>query len=341
MDILIECCISLLETIFIFVGLLILHSIKPSMSSIPFYLSLGLLVVFAQFAEAAGVSAHVETSLFDLNFSSSMMLLSILGIIIVVYLADGLLETQRLIFGLMAALTLYVYLAYLTSSQLSLGHTIYMDNHAQVIAELMRRSIRQMSSMVVSFTFDIFLLPFFVQYFHNRRLSVYITVPISLLIIQTIDAVISSAICYWGESVWLHQALSTIISHAVLTLPISLLAGYYLSHIDLNNPGRRHRPIDIFIAFFATYGRAKQLEKSLKETERRYRLLVQNAIDMILVMDEKGIIIDCNSVASRMLGLSGTEIRGMSLWKLTGIPENIWNELTQISDDDTNQEAQL
>ena len=112
-----------------------------------------------------------------------------------------------------------------------------------------------------------------------------------------------------------------------MTLWLGTIAFYYLTRINLEIRVNGQRSLDIIIAFFGTYARAKELEKNLHQTQERYRLLVQNATDMILIMDRSGIIADYNSAAQRILNVSPEEVYRTTFQDITGIPANFWEPL--------------
>lgn len=51
-------------------------------------------------------------------------------------------------------------------------------------------------------------------------------------------------------------------------------------------------------------------EEEVKESERRYKNLFENAPDGVTVIDSKGVIVDCNTVDQTLMGLSQTEMIG-------------------------------
>ena len=60
----------------------------------------------------------------------------------------------------------------------------------------------------------------------------------------------------------------------------------------------------------------KQAEEALKESEEKYRNIVETAPDAILTMDLKGVITSCNQAALDMVGYSRDEYVGKHFLKL-------------------------
>ena len=54
----------------------------------------------------------------------------------------------------------------------------------------------------------------------------------------------------------------------------------------------------------------KKAEQKLKESEEKYRLLVENSPSSIILLDSKGKIVDCNKITVKYIGIPKTEIIG-------------------------------
>lgn len=323
--------LALLEMTFIFVGLLILHGLKKVIGLAGFHMALGLLFVFTQIVGAAELKVVTGITGLDFYLSSSILLLPSLAALMVVYITDGTLEAQRLIIGMMAALGLYTYLASLTASQSSWGgYVVSQSSSADMLSILMTESIKKMAATVLAFTLDLFLIPIFFQRLRNLRCNLLVCVTGSLLLVQVLDSVLYSTVCFWGTEQWWEQITLSYLSRGFFIFWLSLIASFYLSRIEYETPGESRRTLDILIAFFGTYGKARKLEQTLKESEERYRILVQKASDMIIIMNTDGIIVEANYSARRLCGIRRGNMAGRDFCVLTGVDRKKWEKLLEL-----------
>lgn len=301
--------LAVLEMVFIFVVLLLLHGLRKLIGSAGFYVAIGLLFVFSQLAGAADLKIVTGLPGFNFNMSSGVLLLPCLTAIMVIYIADGTLEAQRLIMSLIAALGIYTYLASVTVTQI--GWNGGEGGIPALLSSLFRDGIHTMAASVVSFALDLFLLPIIYQRLRNWGCRLFFCVTGALFIGQALDSILYSSICYWGRSVWIAELGFSYLSRATSILILAGIASFYLSRLRTEEPGMGGRgTLDILVSFFGGPGRARALELDLRKSEERYRLLFRGAADMIVSMDRNGIIFDANAAALRLTGLNEQEDMG-------------------------------
>ena len=83
---------------------------------------------------------------------------------------------------------------------------------------------------------------------------------------------------------------------------LAVMLGIYLAKIEVDIRSGGKSPLDILFAFVGSYSRSKELEANLREWTDRYRLVLENAGEMIVMLTSDGRIIDANFSAARLLG---------------------------------------
>ena len=323
--------LAVLEMTFLFVTLLLLHGLKKQLGAPASYVAMGLLFGFTQFAGAGGITIVTGYSGFDIPLSSGVLMLPFLSILVVIYIADGTLSAQRVIIGLMISLALYLYLAHLTVTQAEMlpSQDTASDQLPVAFAAMMRSSLRVMAANVLSFTVDIFLIPIFYQGLRNRRINLFLCVAASLIAVQLSDALVFSAVYRWGRPDWWLDLETSYLFKTLMVLWLSVIITFYISRIRYELPGEGRGALDIVIAFFGNYGRRVELEKTLRDTEERYRVLFRNAVASIFLTDPDGVISEVNDSAATTFSTSVDELRNKSFPELVGIDRDQWNKLLE------------
>ncbi len=293
----ITCILALLEMTFIFVGLLLLHGLRKVIGSAAFYIAIGLLLIFTQLVSATELKVIIGFPGADFYIAPSVLFLPYLAALMVVYITEGTLVTQRLIIGAMATLGFYVYLSHLTGIQCGWeGFTISQGPSADSFEYLLRNSQRTMASSILAQSIDLFLIPIFFQRLRNLKCRLFFSVLGSLMLTQLVDTFIYSFVCFWGEpQLWVYLS-SSYIAKAFFTIWLSVIATIYLSKIETEMP-REGRTLDIVFAFLGSYGKNLALEKNIQEWEGRYRTVIENASDTIVLLNREGEILDVNNSA--------------------------------------------
>ena len=321
--------LAVLEMTFLFVTLLLLHGLKKQLGAPASYVAMGLLFGFTQFAGAGGITIVTGYSGFDIPLSSGVLMLPFLGILAVNYIADGTLSAQRVIIGLMISLALYLYLAHLTVTQAEMlpPPDTASDQLPVAFAAMMRSSLRVMAANVLSFTVDIFLIPIFYQGLRNRRINLFLCVAASLIAVQLSDALVFSAVYRWGRPDWWLDLETSYLFKTLMVLWLSVIITFYISRIRYELPGEGRGALDIVIAFFGNYGKRVELEKTLRDTEERYRVLFRNAVASIFLTDQNGVISEVNDSAATMFRTTADDLKDKSFLELAGIEREKWDAL--------------
>ena len=308
METLFTCGLSLLELTFIFAALMLLYALRNTIGTVAFYLSLGILLIFTQLVGATELKVNLNLQGADFYISSTVLFLPYLSVLMVIYISEGTLATQRFIIGAMASLGLYLYLSQITATQCGwIGVSISQGPTADSLEYLLLQSKRSLAGSIFAQTLDLFLLPIFFQRLRNMKCRLFLSVLLAFMITQIIHTIVYASVTFWGQpEFWLYLETSYI-ANAVVSVWLSMLITLYLLKIEKEIPGEGRKSLDILFAFFGSYSKARRLEKYLQEWEGRYRMVVENASDMILLLGENGIILDANRSAVKTLEAPNAE----------------------------------
>lgn len=317
-----------LEATFILAFLLILHSLRKHIGSPPLFFSLGVIIVFAHFMAAAGIRLLSTEDGVDLGVSSSAILVPSLAILLVIYIVDGTLSAQRIIIAEMAGFGMLFYLRAIGILECSApGFSNTNGMMAEYFQGLLNGASKYMASSTIALTFDLFLIPMIFQQMRNRKLNIFVSVTLAILVGQLFDSIIFLSVFYWGNPQAILAYWPKLLPQVFMAVWLSLITTIYLHRIRHDVPKGTRSPLDIVVAFFGGYGQSKLLEQTLQESEQRCRTIIQNAADLIFVSDSNGIIIDANRAALKACGLSTiSDAIGENLKTLTGISIESYDE---------------
>jgi PAS domain S-box-containing protein len=320
--------LTLLEMTFVFVGLGLLHSQRKIIGNAAFYVSVGLLFAFTQFVTAADLKVHISYFNLDFGVGTTVLFLPYLAALMLVYVTEGTLAAQRMIIGALTAFGLFIYLASLTSLQCNwMGFSISQGTSADSLDFLLQQARHLMAASILAQLFDLFLLPIFFQRLRNAKCRLFFCVLGALVFTQVVDSVVYLAVAYWDQPQWWTGINNSFIVKSLATIWISILVSIYLFKVEHEVEKDNRGAFDIIIAFFGGYGKAQALEKSLREWEGRYRMVVENASEIIILLDQNGIILDANLAAVGILKTkSSRELIGLHF------PEMLKNESGRTMD---------
>ncbi|MBN2640633.1 MAG: PAS domain S-box protein [Victivallales bacterium] len=305
MDIFTASGLALLEMIFVFVTLMLLHGLRKLIGNASFYISVGLLIVFTHIISTAGLEVKIDIWGGNFQVSAVSLFLPSLAAMLVIYVSEGTLAMQRMLIGIIASLGFYTYLSAITRVQCNWdGFAITKGPTADSVEYLLLVSQKSMAGTTLSLIIDMFLLPIFFQRLRNMQCRLFFCCLGALVFTQLADAFLVASFTYWGQSAWIDYITSALTIRSVAVLILSVLATIYLFRIEKEKPGESRRALDIVFAFFGGYSKARELQVHINEWEDRYRMVVESASEVILMLDKKGRIIDANVAACRIMGFA-------------------------------------
>lgn len=321
--------LALMETTFLFVALLLLHGARRSIGAAACWVAVGLLFVFSQVADAADLTVAASWFGWDARISQCILTIPIMAFLMLLYITEGVLATQRLVIALIAAFGIYLYSALVVGTQTDPTVPLLSVNElTEPLSITLYDSVACMAAHVVGFSAAIFLIPVSYQTLKNAGLPSFPSIFVSLFAASTLENVLFFAVYKWGRPDWWTDPVRSCLFNAFAMFWISALLSFYLKRIRTEAPfGEGRSPLDVFLAFTGNYRRARELERTLHETEERYRLLFRHAGDGILVMRPDGMIVDANNAAISLLGKTSETVIGGSFPELYGLSAREWNAM--------------
>lgn len=294
--------LTFLEMTFIFAGLGLLHSQRRSIGQSPFYMALGLLLLFSHFVIAADCRVVLYGPV-EFSVGSAALFLPVLAALLMVYISEGTLATQRIIIGFLALFGLYLYLGEITRLQCNwMGFSLSSGISAPLLDNLLGETRNSMNLMLFVNLVEFFLLPIVYTRLKNLRLNRFLAIEGAFVASQLVSLILFMPL---AEPLQLDETflLGNFIAESAGLLWLGFLLWLYLEKIVGDVRSGEKSPLDIIVAFFGSYGRSKELEANLREWEDRYQVVLENAGEMILMLSPSGRIIDANISAAKHLGV--------------------------------------
>ncbi len=297
-----------LETTFIMLFFGILHSQRRKLGNAAFYLVFCGVFFFALLAMAADTRWSYSIWL-EFQVGATFLFMPCLALVLMLYVTEGTLPLQRLIIGefaLFAVLLYMVQVAMVQSFQVHLSWLPILAGGGFSI--LIRRIMWLLLAMAMAQLLDLFILPVVFSLMRRAGGRLFFSV-LTALIFSTLSNTliyfsVMGVFCKFNADVMLGTALMRF----VLALYAALLLYWYFRRIEGEAAVRQRGVLDIVFAFIGSYGRSLQLERHVREWEERYRLLVERAAEMIILLDADGNIVEINRAGEKFIGRSAGEL---------------------------------
>ena len=313
--------LSFLEMTFIFIALLVFFQQRRSIGRAAFYLAFGFLQFFTYLLISADIHGNLGE---ELNFSVGELVcfMPLLAGFLLVYISRGTLVAQHLVVGMTALFGLYFYVGEITILQCSReGYSFIGGLSAAALETLLRSSRVAINETALRQLLEIFTVSIIYSRLDAWRAPRWICVigalvfsqllGLALLVLTRIGVIYDPSFFAGDVCVRLAGALL-----------LGGLLSFYLAKLEQETLAPRSSPLDILFAFFGSYGRSKELESSLRDWTNRYQLVLENADEAVLMIDDSGRISDANSVAAGLFGRAkSTALLGLKLTDLLKITE--------------------
>ena len=318
--------LTFLEMIFIFIILLVFFQQRRAIGRAAFYLAFGFLQFFAYFVIAADVQGVLGGGM-SFSVGELVFFLPLLAGFLMVYITRGMLVAQHLIIAMVALFGLYLYVCEITILQCSWEDFSFASGlSAPVLETLMRFGRTAMNETVLRQLFELFTVPIIYSRLEGWRTPRWLSVIGALMVSQLIGVALMAL-----TRIGVVNNFSFFAGDACVrlggVLMLGMLLSFYLAKLEQETLAPRSSPLDIVFAFFGSYGRSKELESNLRDWTNRYQLVLENASEAVLMIDDSGRISDANSVAAGLFGSVKPE-------QLNGLPLSDHLKFTEPKDCD-------
>lgn len=290
-----------LELTFIFVVLLLLFSQKKNIGKSPFCITLGMLMVFGNLLGGAALSFHGWDFL-DFPVAPVVIFVPMMAAFLLLYISDGVLSLQRVIIGAIVTMGVFFYLGDISRLQMRwLSYSIAGNLPLDAFDILLENTRRTMLAVTCGQLLSLFVLPVVFSRLRTTQKNLFVCCIGAMTIALASESLVYGLIAggNWMEK-W--RMIAPLLS-------VKLLAGWYLAGLlslyitkmGEENDSRQIKPLEILFAFFGSYEKSKRLEADLLKWEGRYKAILENASEMIVIIDDSGKILDANKAAAIML----------------------------------------
>lgn len=300
MDPVLSLILCFLELTFIFITITLLHSQQKNIGNTPLYMAMGLLFLFAQFVTAADFQVIIYKNL-EFQIGSSVFFLPYLAGLLLIYIHNGTLATQRMIIGSFVLFGIFFYLAEITRLQCHwTGYSLVKGQSVGALDVLLSEGMRSMGALIIAHLVDMFFIPIAYTRLKNWGARRLICIIGALFLAQGLDLMIYTCFYYSQHYYDMGEFLSgAILIRGIFAVWLGMIIHIYIG--KYSPEAAPHNTLDIIFAFFGAYGKSKKLEEGLLESEDRYRQILQNADEMIILLAPGGNIIDANVAALKLL----------------------------------------
>lgn len=289
-----------LEATFIFITIILLHSQQKNIGTAPLYMAMGLLFLFGHFVAAADFRVVLYKNL-EFQLGASVFFLSYLAGLLLIYIHNGTLATQRMIIGSFALFGIFFYLAEITHLQSNwVGYSLAKGQSVSALDILLNESMHSMMALLISHLAVMFFMPITYSRLQNWGARRLICIIGALFFAQGLDLLIYSS--FFHHEIYFDKAdflSGAILSRGIFSVWLGVIIHIYIGKYA--GEAAPHNTLDIVFAFFGAYGKSKKLEEVLLESEDRYRQILQNANEMIMLLSPSGKVLDANSAAADLL----------------------------------------
>jgi PAS domain S-box-containing protein len=313
--------LAFLELTFILVAFMLLHGLKPVLGAGPFYVAVGTTIVISQLVSASGIRIVDAIPGMDVEIGTAIFFTPLMAALLITYISDGTVEAQRLIAAIVGVAAIFIYLSFLSEKQATIpGYQVLPGAPSEMLQPVLSEGRKFMLATLLSILIEFLVLPILYELLRHRDCNLGVSVFGALLATQVLDTFFYELVTNFNADAeeWWNALRRSYLARAGAMLWIASLTTLYLRQRDGNEERKadQRRPLDIISAFVGTYGRLSRRQANVREWEGRYRLVVENTSDLILLVDQNGAVLDANRRTMERSGFTLTELSQMPITTL-------------------------
>lgn len=295
---------SQMELAILAIILVLLYSFRYAIGTAPTYIAAGLYFIFAMLVGSSRLAPTTEAAN-SLTLYNGLLWLPFVLLLIIIYELEGTGAAQRFYLGLFFTALLFVLLFLLLFIQpVENAHSAMADFFKAARALMTTPDSRnELLYGVFTHLFLFLLVPIIYQAVINHSkiygIGVFISMVIYTVLVEAFGAIYifivagSKAFTPTSPAGWLMRIGASIV-----------LASLGHLFIVINTPyqKRARKALKFLTSFIDFFFSPERMMRSLSEWSERYRVVVENSSDLILLVNLEGKILNANRIAAKYLG---------------------------------------
>lgn len=296
---------SLTELTLLALVLVMLYSFRYAIGTAPTYIAAGLYFVFAMMVGSSRLSVTAGAAN-TLSLYNGLLWLPFLLLLLIVYELEGTGAAQRFYVGLVIGTGLFVllflFLAMQPAQDTVSTTTEFLDSIRNLAHSPLSRG--EILHGILSHLFLFLLVPILYQATLNRcrgiyGLAIFLSMGIYTVLVEALGAIYifliaeSKAYTPTAPSGWFLRLGAALIM-AVL--------GHFFIVISTPYRKKTRKALRFLTGFVDFFFSPERMMRSLSEWSERYRVVVENSSELILLVDHDGKVINANRIAVKYLG---------------------------------------
>lgn len=285
---------ALFELIFIFVILAALCHQRERIGEVPAAMAFCAIIFIGIIMGAAEVDLPLPGR-WSFSVSQVVIFMPLLSAFLLAYITLGVLRAQRLLLGMICSFLLCIFFCVMVRVQcMNISDAVIRE----VVLVLVNEGTAEVSLNAVANFVSFMAIPQIYSLF-TKKIWRFFRIVFALFLSVLLGALPELIVLAIGHNVHAFPWQTLVISLALIPLLAGMTAGH-LMLLEKNLKESTHGALEFLFAFFGSYGRVKKLETDVNDLRNRYREVLRHTAEVVVITDEKGMILEGNIAACKM-----------------------------------------